>query len=175
MELVYPCYCKRCGKPTRELPSVADWNVKYMNAIYCICDECQEKENQSMSSFGELRGTIYGPFVNKCDVPQDATDNVREQIKAEVKEMLEQNPDVKDQVESALDIINTPPHYNHSSFQPIDVIEDWGLSYSLGNTVKYICRHKHKGKPLEDLRKARWYLDREISRLEEQECKLKTS
>ena len=43
-------------------------------------------------------------------------------------------------------------------------IEAKNLNYHLGNVVKYITRADHKGKRLEDLKKARWYLDREIER-----------
>ena len=61
-----------------------------------------------------------------------------------------------------IDIINNPAHYTHSSFQTWDVIDAWGLGYNLGNVVKYISRADHKGKRLEDLQKAKAYLDREI-------------
>jgi hypothetical protein len=63
------------------------------------------------------------------------------------------------------DAINHPPHYTATSIEPIDVIEAWELGFHLGNAVKYIARAEHKGTQLEDLRKARWYLDREIARL----------
>lgn len=63
--------------------------------------------------------------------------------------------------------VNHPPHYNAGRFEVIDVIEDWRLGFHLGNAVKYIARAEHKGSALEDLRKARWYLDREITRREE--------
>ena len=62
-----------------------------------------------------------------------------------------------------------PSHYRQGSIEPIAVIEDWSLGYCLGCVVKYVCRHQHKGNPLSDLRKARWYLDREIRKLE-QDC-----
>jgi len=64
------------------------------------------------------------------------------------------------------DIINNPQHYTHSKFQTWDVIEAWRLNFNLGNVVKYISRADHKGKRLEDLKKARAYLDREIMKLE---------
>lgn len=70
------------------------------------------------------------------------------------------------------DVVNKPAHY--TSFlvrepgEVIDVIEAWGLPYHLGNVVKYIARANLKGKYLEDLKKARWYLDRYIKRLEGQ-------
>ena len=65
------------------------------------------------------------------------------------------------------DSINNPSHYAEGrAHEPIAVIEDWGLNYRLGNTVKYISRAGRKQNALEDLKKARWYLDREIESLE---------
>jgi hypothetical protein len=64
------------------------------------------------------------------------------------------------------DIINQPAHYTTSDIEPIDVIEAWKLGFCLGNTVKYIARHEHKGTALVDLKKARWYLDRAIQKME---------
>lgn len=64
------------------------------------------------------------------------------------------------------DMVNHPPHYKTASgLEAIDVIEAFGLGFHLGNTVKYILRHQNKGAALQDLKKARWYLDREIARL----------
>lgn len=64
-----------------------------------------------------------------------------------------------------VDMIDHPPHYNQGDIEPIDVIEDWNLSYHLGQVLKYIARAKHKGRELEDLRKAQWYLARAIGRI----------
>lgn len=63
-------------------------------------------------------------------------------------------------IKAKTDLINHPAHYTQGSIEPISVIEDWGLSYHLGNTVKYIARAKHKASEEQDLRKAKWYLDR---------------
>lgn len=64
------------------------------------------------------------------------------------------------------DPINHPDHYAAGrKYEPIDVIEDWGLDFNIGNTVKYISRAGRKGDVLEDLLKARWYLERAIGRL----------
>ena len=59
-----------------------------------------------------------------------------------------------------------PAHYNQGRFEVIDVIEDWDLNFCEGNVVKYVARHRFKGEPLEDLKKARWYLERLILTLE---------
>lgn len=66
--------------------------------------------------------------------------------------------------------VDHPEHYNRGAFETIDVIEDWGLNFNVGNAVKYISRYKHKGKPVEDLRKAIWYLNRELSTLEAEDA-----
>jgi hypothetical protein len=65
--------------------------------------------------------------------------------------------------------INHPPHYGGDTpYEAIKVIEAWQLGFCLGNTVKYIARagKKDPQRLVEDLKKARWYLDREIQRLE---------
>jgi hypothetical protein len=62
------------------------------------------------------------------------------------------------------DPVNHPSHYTQGAIETIDVIEDWNLGYHLGQVIKYISRCDHKGKRLEDLKKAQWYLEREIAR-----------
>jgi hypothetical protein len=62
--------------------------------------------------------------------------------------------------------VNHPAHYQQGGIEAIDVIEAWGLNFCLGNTVKYIARAGRKGEMLEDLRKAAWYLNREIKKIE---------
>lgn len=63
------------------------------------------------------------------------------------------------------DSVNHPPHYKVGGIETIDFIEAKSLGYNLGNVVKYITRADHKGNKLEDLKKAQWYLNREISNL----------
>ncbi len=65
--------------------------------------------------------------------------------------------------------VNHPPHYGGDTvYEVIKVIEAWGLnaSFCLGNVIKYVARAPFKGNTLEDLKKARWYLDHEIQRME---------
>ena len=65
------------------------------------------------------------------------------------------------------DSIHRPAHYAEGRiYEPIAVIEDWDLNYRLGSVVKYVSRAGRKQNALEDLKKARWYLDREIDQLE---------
>jgi hypothetical protein len=64
------------------------------------------------------------------------------------------------------DNVNHPPHYKVGGIETIDFIEAKSLSYNLGNVVKYITRADHKGNKLEDLKKAQWYLNREVQTME---------
>ena len=64
--------------------------------------------------------------------------------------------------------VNHPKHYNSGKIEVIDAIEDWGLGFNDGNVIKYVARHKHKGKPIEDLEKAKWYLERLIQQLKQE-------
>jgi hypothetical protein len=76
---------------------------------------------------------------------------------------------VKAEAATGFDPVNRPAHYHRSEIEPIDAIEAWGLGFCLGNAVKYISRAGHKGSRLEDLRKAAWYLAREIQNEERKE------
>lgn len=63
--------------------------------------------------------------------------------------------------------VNHPDYYKRGGVEAIDAIEAWGLGFHLGNVVKYIARAGSKTKDgLQDLKKAEWYLSREIERME---------
>lgn len=69
------------------------------------------------------------------------------------------------------DVVNSPSHYTQ---YPVEVIElTRHMSFNRGNAVKYVARagFKDKSKEVEDLKKARWYLDDEIAQLEKEEAK----
>jgi hypothetical protein len=63
--------------------------------------------------------------------------------------------------------VDHPVHYKPigAKYEAIDVIEDWDLGFSDGNAVKYICRHRFKNNPVEDIEKAIWYLKRHLETL----------
>lgn len=64
---------------------------------------------------------------------------------------------------SKADPVNHPAHYKVGGIETIDFIEAKKLGYNLGNVVKYITRSDHKGNRKQDLEKALWYLNRELS------------
>lgn len=68
--------------------------------------------------------------------------------------------------------VNSPSHYHKASgVEVIVAIEAWGLGFCLGNVIKYVARagRKDSGTRIEDLHKARWYLNRELEALEQEE------
>jgi len=67
--------------------------------------------------------------------------------------------------EPQADPVNHPAHYKVGGMETIDFIEAKGLTYHLGNAVKYISRADHKGNRKQDLEKAKWYLERAIAQL----------
>ena len=71
--------------------------------------------------------------------------------------------------EQLVDLVNHPPHYNTGATcdcgKPIEcIVVTERMNFNLGNAMKYLWRSDHKGAPVEDLRKALWYVNREIER-----------
>nr|DAT56996.1 MAG TPA: nucelotide kinase [Caudoviricetes sp.] len=98
------------------------------------------------------------------EVPDD---NTEETYIEDSKTLTVYTPTIKrvaeqsDRIEH--DAVNHPSHYTRGKIEVIDFIEDQQLPYHLGNVVKYVARAGYKGDKLEDLKKARWYLDRYIN------------
>lgn len=77
-------------------------------------------------------------------------------------------PDVRaptEPSESGYDPIRRPAHYARLRPEPLEVIEAWNLGFHAGNVLKYVARAGHKGDAVEDLEKARRYLERWIDML----------
>ena len=73
--------------------------------------------------------------------------------------------------EQSVDVVNSPPHYKTGGVEAIEGIEasmapEAFAGYAKGSCLKYLWRYEKKGKPLEDLKKARWFLDRLIQKVE---------
>jgi len=75
------------------------------------------------------------------------------------RDMLEK---LNKELTTDVDLVNNPPHYKVGGIETIDFIEAKKLNYNLGNAVKYIARADHKENRLQDLQKAKWYIEREI-------------
>jgi len=73
----------------------------------------------------------------------------------------------KNEKQTLPDLINHPAHYTFGKYEVIDVLMAWFPKQPLlWQVVKYIARASHKGEEIQDLKKAQFYLNREIERLE---------
>ena len=80
----------------------------------------------------------------------------------------------KDSTSKAPDPVNHPEHYTSGSIECIDALRasmplDQFMGFLKGNVIKYLWRYQQKGKPVQDLEKARWYLDKLIDLWKENE------
>ena len=106
------------------------------------------------------RGTMRKKKAVKRTKPMQLTlpmfNVIKKQLhqKIRLQGTVDRNPEV--------DMVNSPPHYTAGGVETIDFIEAKGLNYNLGNAVKYITRADLKGNRVEDLKKAKWYIEREI-------------
>ena len=60
------------------------------------------------------------------------------------------------------EMVDHPSHYNQG-IETIEYIESWSMNFNTGNVIKYVTRAGYKNDKLEDLKKARWYLDKLIT------------
>lgn len=71
----------------------------------------------------------------------------------------------EEKADDEIDMVNHPQHYQHG-IEPIEFIESHNLNFNLGSAVKYIARSPYKGTELLDLKKAKWFIEREIKKHE---------
>lgn len=89
----------------------------------------------------------------------------------EIRDALNRETVCVGMVSEGADVVNSPPHYTAGGIEAIDAIEaalsDEGFRGALkANVLKYMWRYEKKADPVADLRKARWYLDRLIQKVE---------
>jgi hypothetical protein len=120
-----------------------------------------------LSAAGSPLGEWIIPVNERLVPPAPARPKTRMQG-AVTREMLERVNEELAALERAnelsvgVDLVNAPPHYTAGGIETIDFIEAKKLNYNLGNAVKYISRADHKGNRIQDLQKAKWYIEREI-------------
>lgn len=144
--------CKNCGKmfeqtgkgrPTVNCPTCRDLLNKPKNKV--------SPKDKQPEKVAESAPVISKKETTESCITVDA-DSVKDLcVTTNIKPM------------SISNMVDHPAHYNKGKIEVIDFIEDQQLPFHLGNVVKYIARAGSKGDKLEDLKKARWYLDRYIN------------
>jgi hypothetical protein len=125
------------GNPTATVKEVADKFKTSYSVAYMVRKEMQKPKKQRAGNFKRI--AVFSsnrPILN----PEIAIE------------------------EPKADPVNHPAHYKVGGIETIDFIEAKSLGYHLGNAVKYITRADHKGNRLQDLQKAKWYIDRAIEK-----------
>ena len=144
----------------REIKHLEDYLLErdYVGNVYCnnwVDDKCimgcRCKIGDKDCSEYNIKELLYEINKIKCIVEGISIKNNEPKIMFEMEEK---------------EMVNHPSHYNMGKYEAIDVIEDWNLNFNLGNAVKYISRAGHKDDIVQDFKKALWYIDREIQRLE---------
>ena len=111
-------------------------------------------------------------YKNDCCSGKNCIDEIERWLNApsanEPENLPAEHVDLQKVSEKVCDNVNHPSHYTSGRIEVIDFIEDKDLGFHLGNAVKYISRagRKDTDKTIEDLRKAVWYINRQIERLE---------
>lgn len=143
--------CKNCGKMFEQTGK----GRPTVNCPTCRTELSKHKKNVSPKDKEPKKVDEVVPVISK-------TETTESYINAEsVKGLYDVTTNIKPN--SVSNAIDHPSHYNRGKIEVIDFIEDQGLSFHLGNVIKYIARAGSKGDKLEDLKKARWHLDRYIN------------
>jgi len=90
-------------------------------------------------------------------------DDIRDRLPAPMRKLVAEGARKK---LAEINAVNHPAHYTTGGIEVYDFIKAKKLSYELGNVVKYVSRAEYKANKLQDLQKARWYLDAAIKQEE---------
>lgn len=154
--------CKNCGKmfeqtgkgrPAVNCPTCRDLLNKPKNKV--------SPKNNKSKKVDESAPVISKKETTESYINSESVQDLYDCIKAASVKNSCVTTDIKPKTIS--NVIDHPSHYNRGKIEVIDFIEDQGLSFHLGNVIKYVARAGSKSDKLEDLKKARWYLDRYIN------------
>lgn len=156
------------AKP-RQIADALDVSIAYVNTLRSI--------DKKKIAEGKPIRRIKRPYTKKVAPAQTILEGIKPQESVTLSASQDTTPSVtltstkpvpkENFVDRRLKIndnVNHPAHYKVGGIETIEFIEAKKLGYNLGNVVKYITRSDHKGNTYEDLLKARWYLNREISK-----------
>ena len=153
--------CEGCGEPFEYFRKPQGRPRKYCPdcAIkFCHKSKKEVEEEAKMTTVDSNKTEERQKIDRKETVDRQKRDSNKETVQVPTDEHMDKMyGNIKH------DAVNHPSHYTRGKIEVIDFIEDQQLPYHLGNVIKYIARAGYKGDKLEDLKKARWYLDRYIN------------
>ena len=163
----------KCNKCKYEYLSKIEEPCKYCRERFGVCtpnymmheDKFQPKEEQSTTEYNGCNDCYY-EWLGESDAPCCECKHRFEpgtMARLKAKDCFKPK---EEKVDDEIDMVNHPQHYSAHGIEPIDYIESHDLNFNLGNVIKYISRAPYKGTELEDLKKAKCYLEREIKKHE---------
>lgn len=153
--------CEGCGEPFEYFRKPQGRPRKYCPdcAIkFCHKSKKEVEEEAKMTTVDSNKTEDRQKIDSKETVDRQKEDSKKETVQVPTAEHMAK---MYGNIEH--DAVNHPSYYTRGKIEVIDFIEDQQLPYHLGNVIKYIARAGYKGDKLEDLKKARWYLDRYIN------------
>lgn len=164
----------KCNKCKYEYSSKIDEPCKYCRekcgvvtlGYQMLEDKFVSKEEQSTTEYKGCNDCYY-EWLGESDAP---CCECKHRFEPGTMARLKAKDCFKPKEEKAddeIDMVNHPQHYQHG-IEPIDYIESHDLNFNLGNVIKYVSRAPFKGTELQDLKKAKWYLEREIKKHDKQ-------
>lgn len=145
-------------QPTTEYNGCNDCYYEWLGESDAPCCECKHRFEP---------GTMARLKAKDCFKPKEKghSSNCTISCKEGNKDYTNEDYGFKEISKDEVDMVNHPPHYQHG-IEPIEFIESHNLNFNLGSAVKYIARAPYKGTELLDLKKAKWFIEREIKRHE---------
>ena len=150
----------------------------FYNLVTMVCDSVEPKDRRSDMTTEEKRKALesYCHDQSACVTCKlshrgvcicQAIYNIDEAYRILIEDKEPTINEIRNSI--GLDPVNRPAHYTDGKIEVIDYIEDKKLGFCLGNAIKYISRagKKDPTKEIEDLKKAKWYIERRIKELEE--------
>jgi hypothetical protein len=129
--------------------------AKKFKTTYQIAYMCKKEMEKRLKDAQQIYELTKGRKRAPRWIPISGNESVLDTVNPKAITMIEPQPDP----------VNHPAHYKVGGIETIDFIEAKKLNYNMGNAVKYISRADHKGNKKQDLEKAIWYIQREITQL----------
>lgn len=141
---------------TNEYNVCNDCYYEWLGELDDPCCDCKYRFDQ---------GTMARLKAKDCFKPKEKKHSLNCTISAKECNKAFKNEDYgyEEISNDEIDMVNHPQHYQHG-IEPIEFTESHNLNFNLGNVIKYVSRASFKGTEAEDLKKALWYLEREINK-----------
>lgn len=138
-------------------------NHKCDECLYEYLSECEHPCNVCRWKVKERGLAFFGKLSYFEPKEKEHSSNCTISCKEGNKDFANEDYGFKEISKDEVDMVNHPPHYQHG-IEPIEFIESHNLNFNLGSAVKYIARAPYKGTELLDLKKAKWFIEREIKK-----------